>query len=76
MICLVLLLFQPDNAYAYLDPGIGSLFVQSIIAAITGGLLTLKIYWKNIKLYFYSRKHTENPKKSDEHKTIMETPEQ
>ncbi len=35
--------------YAYLDPGSGSLILQLILAAVLGGLLLLKSYWKKIK---------------------------
>jgi len=42
----------PINAYAYLDPGTGSFFFQLIIAAILGGLFTLKLFWVKIKSAF------------------------
>jgi hypothetical protein len=45
------LLFPTTALGAYLDPGSGSFFLQLLIATIAGGLLTLKIYWKNIKAF-------------------------
>jgi hypothetical protein len=44
---LTLCWFQ--DAYAYLDPGTGSLLLQSTIAAIAGGLFIIKTYFQKIK---------------------------
>jgi len=48
---LVMLIF-PENAHAYLNPGTGSFVFQLIIAALLGGLLTLKIYWSKLRSFF------------------------
>lgn len=45
-----------SNAYAYLDPGTGSLVIQSTIAAITGGLFILKTYWHKLKAKLFSKR--------------------
>jgi hypothetical protein len=40
----------PSTAQAgYLDPGSGSFFAQLVIATIVGGLISVKLFWKNIK---------------------------
>lgn len=39
-------------AYAYLDPGTGSLLFQSIIALIAGVAVVAKVYWLRIKNFF------------------------
>ena len=44
------------HAYAYLDPGLGSIILQGIIAAIAATSLTIKIYWQKIKAFFKKRK--------------------
>ena len=44
------------NAYAYLDPGLGSIILQGLIGSIAATSLTIKIYWKKIKDYFIKRK--------------------
>lgn len=50
-----------SNAYAYLDPGTGSLVIQSIIAAVTGGLFILKTYWHKLKAkLFFKRQKIED----------------
>jgi len=48
-------LFWVYDAQAYLDPGTGSIIIQSLIAAIVGGAYTIKTYWYKIKLFFSSR---------------------
>lgn len=51
MVCLIYILF-PKKIYAYLDPGTGSLILQTIIAGLVGVSFTIKIYWKKIKAFF------------------------
>ncbi len=41
-----------SDAYAYVDPGTGSLFIQAIIGAIIGVGITVKIYWYKLKERF------------------------
>jgi hypothetical protein len=43
-------------AYGYIDPGTGSLIIQSIIGAIAAIGVTMKLYWHKIKVYFMGRK--------------------
>lgn len=52
VILVVLFFVFPKNAYAYLDPGTGSYVLQIILAFVIGGLCSLKLYWKRIKVYF------------------------
>ncbi|HEY8381867.1 MAG TPA: hypothetical protein VIL09_06945 [Microvirga sp.] len=40
------------DAFAYLDPGTGSIIVQGIIGAIAGGLVIGKMYWYKLKNLF------------------------
>ena len=53
------------DAHAYLDPGTGSLMIQSTIAAITGVLFVLKTYWHKLKTIFFSRKNRDMEEKND-----------
>lgn len=41
--------FFVTEAYAYLDPGSGSVIIQMLIGALAGIGITLKIYWHKIK---------------------------
>lgn len=36
-------------AYAYLDPGTGSVILQMLIAGVIGALFTIKMYWYRLK---------------------------
>ena len=38
-----------QSAYAYLDPGTGSILFQALIGALAGFLITVKIFWHRIK---------------------------
>jgi len=38
-----------SDAYAYLDPGSGSIIAQAIIGALIGVGITVKIYWEKLK---------------------------
>lgn len=43
-------------AYAYLDPGTGSMVLQAIIGAIAVGGAAVSVYWNKFKSLFTSRK--------------------
>ena len=36
-------------AYAYLDPGTGSILLQGLIGAVAGGLFMAKVYWAKFR---------------------------
>ena len=44
-------------AYAYLDPGTGSMILQGLIAAVAGAAVALRLYWHRLSSIF-SRKKT------------------
>jgi len=48
-IIVFLSLFPVFDAFAYIDPGTGSIVIQAIIGALVGVGITLKIYWYKIK---------------------------
>jgi hypothetical protein len=59
-----LIIFIPVDAYAYLDPGIANIVLQSIIgiiAAISSGIL---FFWNEIKKKFFKifKKKSDNAK--------------
>jgi nitrate/nitrite transporter NarK len=47
-----LLLLSTQNAYAYLDPGTGSMILQGLIGGIAGGMFAIRLYWGKIKSRF------------------------
>ena len=66
------LLIINSKAYAYLDPGIITAFIQFIIAGIAGALLTVKFWWLSFKSFitniFKSKKKEENKENEVEKK--------
>ena len=48
----ILVAAYPRPAWAYLDPGTGSMLIQAAVATIAGALLTLKLYWHRLSLRF------------------------
>ena len=42
----------PGVAFAYIDPGTGSILIQGLIAAIAAIGVTLKLYWHRFVAYF------------------------
>jgi len=50
---LVLLALVPGTAHAYIDPGSGSLLLQSLIALVVGGWLAFRLFasrfWAKIR---------------------------
>ena len=51
LIVLFYLIF-PNRLYAYLDAGTGSYIIQIVIAALAGGLVAMKFYWRRIIAFF------------------------
>ena len=47
---LMIYFFSLTNAFAYLDPGTGSVILQAIIAAIAAASATVTFYWRKIKM--------------------------
>ncbi len=41
-----------SDAYAYIDPGTGSIVIQVLIGALVGIGITFKIYWLKFKEIF------------------------
>jgi len=52
-------------AFAYLDPGTGSMIVQLLLGGIAGALVVGKLYWQRFK-GFFSRKGTASPAPSQD----------
>ena len=41
--------FLISDAFAYIDPGSGSLIIQMLIGALVGVGITIRVYWYKIK---------------------------
>ena len=49
---LIYNIFIATNAYAYLDPGTGSIILQAILGAIAAGFSYCMFYWNKVKNFF------------------------
>ena len=57
IISIVLLSYLLTNtAYAYIDPGTGTIILQAIVGAIAAGIVTIKLYWYKLKAFFTKKK--------------------
>ena len=56
-LCLIVgLISYTSPAYAYLDPGTGSILLQGLIAGIAMTMAFLSIYWQKVKAFFVKQK--------------------
>ena len=55
---LVLLveIFPQSSAYAYIDPGTGSMLLTALIASIAAAGAAISVYWSKIKTFFSKTK--------------------
>ena len=49
-------------AFAYLDPGTGSLILQALFGAIAALAVGLTTFWSRIKIFIGRRRHPGDPK--------------
>jgi hypothetical protein len=52
---LAVVLLSTGSAHAYLDPGLGSMLLQGLVAGVAAGSVVLSRYWHRIKAYFSSQ---------------------
>ncbi len=66
VVCLagVIALLFPADAFAYLDPGSGSLIFQTVVATLAGVAYGVRVYWGQIRGWF-SRGAADASDKSD-----------
>ena len=59
----------PAQAYAYLDPGTGSMILQGIIGGLAAAAVVAKLYWHRLLRFFGFRKDSSpDDQKLDYHK--------
>jgi len=60
---IIMILFT-SNAYAYLDPGTGSIILQAILGFVAAAIASISLYWTKFKLFMIRLfKKKENKKK-------------
>ncbi len=47
-----LLMLFANQAYAYLDPGTGSMMVQALLAAVAAVSVSIGLFWRRLLLFF------------------------
>jgi hypothetical protein len=62
ILALLLVPIHVETAAAYLDPGTGSILLQSMLALIAGAAFTLKLYWAKVKSFFAQGKPEPAPR--------------
>jgi len=65
IISLILLATLSGPAYAYLDPGTGSIIFQAIIASVIVGFASIKLWWNKLLNLFISHNNDKKPKKKN-----------
>jgi hypothetical protein len=65
-IAVVLALLFPTDAFAYLDPGTGSMVVQSVIAVLAAAGYAIRLYWSRIQSLFRRSRESEQARPSIE----------
>ena len=48
LIHFIALICFPADAFAYLDPGTGSVLLQGLLGAVVAGFYFLKLYWHRL----------------------------
>ena len=56
VLIFLIILLHTNIAYAYLDPGTGSLLLQGLIAALAAAGAAISIYWNKLKSFFSKKK--------------------
>lgn len=50
-----------DEAFAYIDPGTGSLMIQWLFGMILAGFAVLNLYWQRIKSFLSGKSGSDTP---------------
>lgn len=49
---VALLLLGPTSAFAYMDPGSGSMMLQLLLGGVGGAAVVLRLYWHRLRAFF------------------------
>jgi hypothetical protein len=65
LFALAVLLLASTPAYAYLDPGTGSMLVQGLLAALAVVSAAVAAFWTRIRQLLSSRRKPADPEHTD-----------
>jgi hypothetical protein len=66
IVVVILLALLSSPAYAYLDPGTGSMLVQGVVAGLAVAGAAVATFWTRIRQLFSSRRKPAGPEHTDE----------
>ena len=66
LIMFLILYGFSQSAFAYIDPGTGSIFLQLMLGGIAGAVVVLKLYWHRLIGIFRRDSQTESEDLSSE----------
>ncbi len=52
---VALLILVSENAFAYIDPGTGTLLIQWLFGMVVAGFAVLNLYWARAKHFFATK---------------------
>jgi len=73
ILCLVFTLVLVRPAYAYIDPGTGSMILQGILAAFMAAALFIKLSWRKIMTFLGIKKDSDLTENDIETETNVES---
>jgi len=47
-----IIIISPKLAYAYIDPGTGSMLIQALLAVLAAVSVSLGLFWQRIRSFF------------------------
>jgi hypothetical protein len=65
-ISIAFVMLSTENAYAYLDPGTGSILLQAMIATVASSLFVIKMYWYKFRSLLGFKRRTEEDTSNDQ----------
>ena len=66
LIIALIIITNSKYAYAYLDPGTGSMLFQALIGGVVAAIFTIKMYWYHLKLFIKRKLGKEDTQLSED----------